>query len=155
MKKLVIVISVIVVLIVVGAIAFFLMQEKGEEVSKIPEPPSTEIRIKGSGTEMVISPSKDREIKGIVTLTMEKVPEGTKSVAFATQGPGQITQDTPINILGFDRDGSDGWSMDFDTYSLADGTYTMNGFAFSVENPGEGVDEVGVARVQVIINNSA
>src|SRR3989344_1832220 len=50
--------------------------------------PKTEIRASQQNTEMVISPSNDNIVKGIVTITMTEVPKNTNTVAFAIQGQG-------------------------------------------------------------------
>lgn len=155
MKKGLIILIVVIAIIVVGA-GFFFMRGNGAGGGSegAAETPKTEIRIRGSGTEMVISPSKDREIRGIVTLTMEKFPEDTKSVIFLIYA-GMPRMDASPSIIGIDKDGSDGWFLDFDTYAYTDGDYTVEGHTFNVDQPGEGIEQISATRIQVQINNSA
>ncbi len=158
MKKeliiLIVVIVIIIVIIIIGA-GFFFMKGNGtgEGSGGVAETPETEIRIRGSGTEMVIAPSKNREISGIVTLTMEKVPEGTKSVIFLIYA-GMPRMDASPSIIGIDKNGSDGWFLDFDTYAYTDVDYTIEGHTFNVAQPGEGIEQTSAVRVQAQINNS-
>ena len=126
---------------------------QGESVPPAePDPPKIEIRAKGFGdTELVISPSVDKTISGIVVLTMSQVPPGTKLVAFALEGNGiPSIKETGPN-LGTDTDGSDGWIWLFDTTSYDNGLYDVSGIVFS--DLSTGVPPLGAAKLQVIIKN--
>jgi hypothetical protein len=115
--------------------------------------PKTEIRAEGSGIsegmEMLISPSVDNEISGVVTIRMTKVPEETLYVSFAIVGPG--IEDTGPN-LGVNIAESEGWSVEFDTNDYSDNTYTLIGYAFSTEQ-GADTNPLGFVQTEVVIKN--
>ena len=112
---------------------------------------NTDITAKGhGGVELVISPTDKKNIDGIVTLTLNDVPSGTKSVGFAISGNGMDLTETGPNI-GIDTDGSDTWSFMLDTKRYDNGLYEISGLAFS-QADGSG-SPLGAATAQVVINN--
>lgn len=112
-------------------------------------PPKTEIVGRLKGTEMVIKPSVDNVIKGIVTVTATKVPEGAQRVYFVLSGQSIEGVGPNINI---DTDGSDGWSGILDTTQYENGVYTIGALAFLTTEITED-DPIGGATAQVIIQN--
>ena len=110
--------------------------------------PKTEITAKSLGTEMVISPSVGKTIKGIVTITLTKVPSATGIAAFGIEKQGSTEGGGPN--LGMDQDGSDGWSYILDTTDYENGIYTiysMVGESLKAEAP------LGIVTAQVVIEN--
>ena len=99
---------------------------------------------------MVVSPSTDKVIKGIVTLNLVEVPEGTGVTALLLQGQG--APDTSGPNLGLDTDGSDGWSYILDTTKYDNGVYTVGGIA-GISLGGESDQPLGAVSTQVIIEN--
>jgi hypothetical protein len=92
-------------------------------------------------------------IKGTVSITMTSVPAGTEVVAFAIGGPG--IEDTGPN-LDFDRDGNDGWGMEFDTTFYPNNNYMIYGYAWTVDfSEGEAVMPAGTVSAEVTIENPA
>ncbi len=124
-----------------------------ESAEPIPEKPKTEIIVKGEkGAELVISPSVDKVIKGTVTITMNNVPQGTKSAGFYLEsGDAEDTRDGPPN-LGLDNDGSDGWSLTVDTTAYDNNQYHLFALIFA-EEPGSEVEPTATVQVEVVINN--
>ncbi|MFQ6105500.1 MAG: hypothetical protein ACE5NL_00310 [Candidatus Hydrothermarchaeaceae archaeon] len=102
---------------------------------------------------MVIAPSEDSFVKGIVTITMTHVPDGTKMVAFAIQGSGieDIAKTGPN--LGKDNDGSDGWSLYLDTTRYPNGVYDIISYASHLTELQEDVPPLGFASAQIVIQN--
>ena len=123
------------------------------EPAKEPEKPKTEIIAKGQkGAELVISPSADDVIKGIVTITVNNVPQGTKSIdLYLESGDAEDANDGPPN-LGFDDEGSDGWSLIVDTAAYANNKYKIFALTFA-EEPGPTVEPTETIQTEVVINN--
>lgn len=113
----------------------------------------TEIIAKGQkGTELVISPSRDEVIKGTVTITLNKVPPGTKYAGFYLErGDAEDASDGPPN-LGLDNDGSDGWSLVVDTTIYDNKQHRLFALAFA-EEPGPTVEPTATVQTKVVINN--
>ena len=126
------------------------------EPTKEPEKPKIEIIATGrTGMELVISPSADRVIKGIVTITINKVPPGTKYVGFYLEGgdagDAEDTGDGPPN-LGLDNNGNDGWSLAVDTTVYDNNKYRIFALTFA-EEPSAEVEPTGTVQTEVVINN--
>lgn len=113
----------------------------------------TEIKVSGQGMEMVISPSQDKVVKDIVTITVTRAPSNTGIIGFAIQGPGIEALEKTGPNLGLDSDGSDGWSFEFDTNGYPNNEYTLSVIAFP-STPGGGLPPLGAAQAQVEIKNS-
>lgn len=118
--------------------------------------PKTEIKVEGqANTEILIAPSVDDVIKDSVTITFLNVPELTKSVGFAIQGPGIASMHVTGPNIAFDKDGSDGWSVVFDTAKYSDNEYIIYAAAFDrVFKPEEKGEPLAGAMAEVRIQNS-
>jgi hypothetical protein len=155
--------AVIVGLVVgIGALGFYLYQSQTKEKTSTqvttpktatdsaklatPSAEKTEIRVQGLNASVLIEPSVDNVISGVVTITVTKAPNGTKMAFFTIQGQG--IKDTGPN-LGIDNDGSDGWSRLLDTTEYKNGLYEISGLAMS----GPDDNPLGVATAQVKIQN--
>lgn len=121
-----------------------------------PEQPltKTEIKVIQKGMEMIISPSQDKVVKDIVTITVPKVPTNSALVAFGIIGPGIEPLEKTGPNLGYDADGSDGWSFEFDTNSYPNSEYTLAAIAFPA-NRQSGAPPLGAAQVTIVIENLA
>jgi hypothetical protein len=113
-----------------------------------PAAPKTEIVVEGMNATMVIEPSVDDVISGMVTITISKAPDETEMAFFAMQKQGADPAEEGPN-LGIDTDGSDGWSRLLDTTGFENGLYEIGGFAI-VDPDG---DPLGAATAQVVIEN--
>ena len=112
----------------------------------------TEITAKGRvGDSLLrITPSIEKEVKGIITVEYAKVPEGTAAVAFAI-GEGSLNLEEGGVNLPFDTDGTDGWSIMLDTTKYTNGLYEIAAIAavtFEDGNP-----PLDAASVQILIKN--
>src|SRR3989338_7746077 len=126
---------------------------RSAELAKEPERSKIEIRATGpTGMELVISPSADEAIKGLVTLTINQVPPGTKYVGFFLEsGDAEESSDGPPN-LGLDDEGSDGWSLVADTTAHDNNQYLIFALAFA-EEPGSTVEPTATVQTGAAINN--
>lgn len=131
-------------------------EEEGTSTSSEKQtgvPVKTQIKAVGQGMEMIISPSQNNDLKDIVTITVTKAPANTGKIGFAIEGTGiaDVRQTGPN--LGYDADGSDGWSLEFDTNSYPNNKYTIAVIAFPA-NRQSGEPPLGAAQAQVEIKNS-
>lgn len=113
----------------------------------------TDITAKGvmRGSEMVITPTIEKNVKGIIKIELNNAPEGTQAVAFTIQGGNvQMVEGQGPN-LPFDSDESDGWSILLDTTDYDNDLYTISSIAG--EGFSEGQPPLDVASAQVIIKN--
>ena len=111
----------------------------------------TEITAKGvvGDSELVISPSIEKNVQGIISIELGNAPSETVAVAFIIDDGTREKNEGPN--LPFDTDGSDGWSIMLDTTDYENGLYSIGAVA------GVGFDEgqppLDAANVQVIIKN--
>ncbi len=154
MKKLILALF---LLIVVSGCINIQVEKTVEEESLSTEqkdiPVKTQIKVSQRGMEMIISPSQNNDIKDIVTITVTKAPANTGIIGFAIEGPEitDIHQSGPN--LGYDNDGSDGWSFDFDTNSYPNNKYTIATIAFPADRQ-SGEPPLGAVQAQIEIKNS-
>jgi len=114
----------------------------------------TEITAKGvmRGSEMVITPTIEKNVKGIINIELNNVPQKTRAVAFTIQEGDVERVEGQAPNLPFDYDGSDGWGISLDTSDYENGLYTIRVVAaegFSGENK----PPLDVASAQIIIKN--
>jgi subtilisin family serine protease len=91
-----------------------------------------------AGLEVSINwPADGETVSGQITITAEASDEVTQVEFFVDDA-----------AVGVDSDGSDGWSVGWDTTTRDDGTYTLTAFAT------DGSEQVASAPVSVIVANS-
>jgi hypothetical protein len=115
------------IVIIVAVIAYFFFkggipfpQTKGQETTYTGN--KTIVQSSETGIEMY--PTNGQTIRGLMTIKLTKAPKNTAEVWFGMVPKSQYTQDTETN-LGFDPDGSNGWSLDFNTKDIVNGEYTV------------------------------
>lgn len=113
------------------------------------EQPSTEIEVEGRGASMLIEPSVDNVISGVVTVSVTEAPSGTNLVFYAIVGENTGSIEEAGANLGMDVDGSDGWSRLFDTSEYENGLYEIAGLPASDGDS----DPLGFVTAQVLIQN--
>jgi hypothetical protein len=111
--------------------------------------PSNEIKVEGRSASMLIEPSVDNVISGVVTITVTEPPSDTIMVFFAMVGQGTADTEMTGPNLGIDDDGSDGWSRLFDTTEYDNGLYEISGLPMSDPDS----DPLGIVSAQVVIDN--
>ena len=109
----------------------------------------SEVREKGFNAGILIAPSVNDVISGIVTVSAVDTPKQSKHVGFSISKKFDDLGKGGPN-LGIDSDGMDGWGVKLDTSEYENGLYYLAIFAFendTTSNP------LGVANVQVEIRN--
>jgi len=111
--------------------------------------PATEIRVEGQSASMLIEPSVDNVVSGVVTIAVTEPPSETEMVFFVIVGQG--IEDTEITgpNLGIDQDGGDGWSRLLDTTDYDNGLFEISGLPMSDPDS----DPLGIVSAQVLIEN--
>ena len=130
-------------------------KEMEKQIQTPPQQPitKTQIKVSGQGVEMIISPSLNNDLKDITTITVTKAPPNTATIGFAIIGPGiEALEKTGAN-LGYDYDGTDGWSFEFDTNSYPNDKYTLAVIAYSATRK-SGEPPLGAAQAKIVIQNS-
>lgn len=125
MKRWPIVLGIVIIIVAVIAYFFFkggitFIQPKGQETSYTGN--KTIIQSSETGIEMY--PTNGQTIKGLMTIKLTKAPKNTAEVWFGMVPKSQYSSTTDPN-LGFDPDGSNGWSLDFYTKGIVNGEYTV------------------------------
>ncbi len=161
MKKIIFVLLLVISIFIIGCAEE--IEEKDDESTKeisiegakgeTKPAVKTEIKVTQMGVEMIISPTKDHILNGVVSIKASKVPEGTETVAFVIQGQGIPDMGITGPNLGIDKDGSDGWATEFDTKAYDNGVYTLLAIA-AKEGAGDGTPPLGGAQVKIYINNT-
>lgn len=156
MKKGVIVIIALVIIIVL--LAFFLLKKSEPSQSSSQEnnnqetikPNQNYLTIKGIYGKIIgkISPTEGKKIKGIVEISLEKIPEKAEVMSFAILYAGQKPEETGPN-LGIDSNGDDGWGISLDTNNYVNGLYEI----VVIANSAESNEPIDASKIQVIIEN--
>lgn len=114
----IVVIAVIVYLFYTGGLSF--LQPGKQQVTYTSD--KTVVENKDTGIEM--SPTNGAVIHGLIMIKLTKAPANTAEVWFGMVPKSQYSDSTDTN-LGFDSDGSNGWSLDFNTKDIVNGDYTV------------------------------
>lgn len=155
-KKPLFILGIVILILVIGGM--FLLNKGGgdtlvdfEEQQQAAEPasPKTEVRAKGFNAEVLVKPSVDNVISGVVTISVTKAPAETNMAFFTITGQGVEGIGPAGPNLGIDGDATDGWSKLIDTTKYKNGLYEIAGLAM----PSTDDDPLGMATVQVLIQN--
>jgi hypothetical protein len=114
----VIIIAVLAYFFIKGGIPF--LQPSGQKTTYTGN--KTIVQSSETGIEMY--PTNGQTIRGLMTIKLTKAPKNTAEVWFGLVPKSQYTDKTDPN-LGFDPDGSNGWSLDFYTKDIVNGEYTV------------------------------
>ncbi len=153
MKKGVIIAALVIVAVVLAG--FLVLNSKSQQKSSQDEADQTTqknyIELKGGEGIMKgkISPTNGTKVKGIIEVSLTKVPEKTDIVNFAMIPAGRELGGQDLRA---DSDGSDGWSILFDTNSQVNGLYDIVVLAEYAGRP-EDEGPLDFVQSQVIIEN--
>lgn len=153
MKKGVIITALVIVAVVLAG--FLVLNSKSQQKSSQDEADQTTqknyIELKGGEGIMKgkISPTNGTKVKGIIEVSLTKVPEKTDIVNFAMIPSGRELNGQDLRA---DSDGSDGWSILFDTNSQVNGLYDIVVLAEYAGRP-EDEGPLDFVQSQVIIEN--
>ena len=112
--------------------------------------PRTEIKESGYNLEVLIEPSANNVISGIVTITATQVVKEAAGVGFYLSKTKEALTDGGMASLGIDRSLEGGWSNTFNTTELDNGKYYISVVVYSTNGDGP---PLGAAQVPVVIKN--
>ena len=117
----------------------------------------TQLTLKATGLEAVVSPTLEEKVKGIIKVEATKVPDGTTGVIFSiapqgTFGRQPTAEETKNTIVEMDQQAGDGWKELIDTTKLANGLYAVF-VATSYEGAPQENPWTAYAMTQVVVSN--
>ncbi len=148
---------IIIVLVIAVVLAGFLVlnsksqQQSSERTETDQTAQKNYIELKG-GEGIIrgkISPTNGTKVKGIIEVSLTKVPEKTDIVNFAMIPSGRELNGQDLRA---DSDGSDGWSIFFDTNAEVNGLYEIFVLAEYTGRP-DSEGPLDFAQAQIIIEN--
>ena len=156
MKKAGIIIALILVVLILAGFLFLGSKSKqqssqGAGTEANQEEQKNYLLLKGQTKKIEgkISPTNGTKVNGVIEVSLTKVPDKTEMVNFALIPAGKELGGQDLKT---DGDGSDGWSILFDTNSEVNGLYEIIVLAEYAGRP-ENEGPLDFARVQVIIEN--
>jgi len=114
---------------------------------------ATEVRVKGRTglSEMLITPTIEKNVKGIITVELTKAPDETQAVIFVLN-KGKIDMEAGLGPgIPIDQDSSDGWSTMYDTTEYENGLYEVA--AIVGEGFADNQPPLDAVIAQIIIDN--
>jgi len=121
---------IIVALLIVVAVLYFVFAKGGLPGLQLQAPrqevtyTGNKTIVQSAETGIEMYPSNGQVIRGLMTIKLTKAPAGTAEVWFGLVPTSQYAATTEPN-LGFDPDGGNGWSLDFNTKDIVNGEYTV------------------------------
>ena len=153
MKKAGIIIALVLVVLILAGFLFLGSKSKQQSSqgtgTENQEEQKNYILLKGQTINGKISPTNGTKVNGVIEVSLTKVPDKTEMVNFALIPAGKELGGQDLKT---DGDGSDGWSILFDTNSEVNGLYEIIVLAEYAGRP-ENEGPLDFARVQVIIEN--
>ena len=135
------------------------VQQSGQETyqgtqNQEIQQPKTEINLENNGLEVKISPTEDKKVEGVVTVTLKNIPsKATKIlVSMVPQGfKGDLYQDPNVIIQWIDNP-SAGQEILLDTTKLENGIYGI-GVSATYEGAPESSPWIALVQTQVNVQN--
>lgn len=153
MKKGVIILVLVIVVVILAGFLFMGSKSKQQPEQGGADQTTQKNYINLRGMEGIIegkiSPSEGNKVKGIIEVSITKVPGKTEIVYFAMLSSGRELSNRDLRA---DTDGSDGWSMLIDTTTEVNGLYDIIVLA---EYPGRPDEEgpLDALQSQIIVEN--
>jgi len=116
--------------------------------------PKTEINLENNGLKVKISPTEDKKVSGVITVTLQKIPSKTTKilVSMAPQGfKGGLYNDPNVIIQWIDNP-SIGQEILLDTTKLENGVYGI-GVSATYEGAPESSPWISLVQTQVNVQN--
>lgn len=116
--------------------------------------PKTEINLENNGLKVKISPTEDKKVSGIITVTLQNIPSKTTKilVSMAPQGfKGDLYND-PNVIIQWVEEPSIGQEILLDTTKVENGVYGI-GVAATYEGAPESSPWIALVQTQVNVQN--
>ncbi len=103
-------------------------------------------------SEIVLAPTKDNKVSGVITISLVNAPAETKQVGFDIVKSEVNWWETNEAEQDFDKDDSDGWSIEVDTTTYANKEYAFLAIAYTNKIvPGE--MPLAISVVKAVIDN--
>ena len=116
--------------------------------------PKTEINLENNGLKVKISPTEDKKVSGVITVTLENIPSKTTKilVSLAPQGfKGDLYNDPNVIIQWIDQP-SIGQEILLDTTKVENGVYGM-GVSATYDGAPESSPWIALVQTQVNVQN--
>jgi len=116
--------------------------------------PKTEINLENNGLKVKISPTEDKKVSGVVTVTLQNIPSETTKilVSMTPQGfKGDLYNDPNVIIQWVDNP-SIGQEILLDTTKLENGVYGI-GVSATYEGAPESSPWIALVQTQVNVQN--
>ena len=131
-------------------------EQRGQQIPQNQEiqQPKTEINLENNGLKVKISPTEDKKVSGVITVTLENIPSKTTKilVSLAPQGfKGDLYNDPNVIIQWIDQP-SIGQEILLDTTKIENGVYGI-GVAATYDGAPESSPWIALVRTQVNVQN--
>jgi len=135
------------------------VQEAGQEINQETQnpqlqQPKTEINLENNGLKVRISPTEDKKISGIITVTLQNIPSKTTRIliSMTPQGfKGDLYND-PNVIIQWVEDPSSGQEILLDTTKVENGIYGI-GVLATYDGAPESNPWIAIVQTQVNVQN--
>jgi len=135
------------------------IQQSGQETYQVTQnqkiqEPKTEINLENNGLKVKISPTEDKKVSGVVTVTLQNIPSETTKmlVSMTPQGfKGDLYND-PNVIIQWIENPSAGQEILLDTTKVENGVYGI-GVAATYEGAPESSPWIALVQTQVNVQN--
>ncbi|RLJ03578.1 MAG: hypothetical protein DRP11_00320 [Candidatus Aenigmatarchaeota archaeon] len=150
----------ILVLAVIGIVFISgCVQQSGQESQQATQnqeiqQPKTEINLENNGLKVKISPTEDKKVSGVITVTLQSIPSETTKilVSMAPQGfKGDLYSD-PNVIIQWVESPSVGQEILLDTTKVENGVYGI-GVSATYEGAPESSPWIALVQTQVNVQN--
>jgi len=131
-------------------------EQGGQQIPQNQEiqQPKTEINLENNGLKVKISPTEDKKVCGVITVTLENIPSKTTKilVSLAPQGfKGDLYNDPNVIIQWIDQP-SIGQEILLDTTKVENGVYGM-GVSATYDGAPESSPWIALVQTQVNVQN--
>jgi len=131
-------------------------EQGGQQIPQNQEiqQPKTEINLENNGLKVKISPTEDKKVSGVITVTLENIPSKTTKilVSLAPQGfKGDLYNDPNVIIQWIDQP-SIGQEILLDTTKVENGVYGM-GVSATYDGAPESSPWIALVQTQVNVQN--
>jgi len=131
-------------------------EQGGQQIPQNQEiqQPKTEINLENNGLKVKISPTEDKKVSGVITVTLEDIPGKTTKilVSLAPQGfKGDLYNDPNVIIQWIDQP-SIGQEILLDTTKVENGVYGI-GVSATYDGAPESSPWIALVQTQVNVQN--
>lgn len=130
------------------------VQQAAQENQQTQAQPKTEINLENNGLKVKISPTENKKISGVITVTLQNIPSNATKilVSMAPQGFKGDLYSSPNVIIQWIENPSAGQEILLDTTKVQNGVYGI-GIAATYEGAPEQSPWVALVQTQVNVQN--